>query len=86
MGVTFYTMEQFHDKGVNQCIEEAIEIATRGTDAFYITFDIDAWTIPSRRAPSIPPAVSTNPSRSCALCAASAWRERRNGRPSNMRR
>ena len=42
MGVTFYTMEQFYDKGVNQCIEEAIEIATRGTDAFYITFDIDA--------------------------------------------
>jgi arginase family enzyme len=42
MGISFYTMEQFYEKGVDRCIEEAIEIATRGTDAFYITFDIDA--------------------------------------------
>ncbi len=42
MGLHFYTMEEFYDKGVNQCIEEAIEIATDGTDAFYVTFDIDA--------------------------------------------
>ena len=42
MGISFYTMEQFYEKGVDRCIEEAIEIATRGTSAFYITFDIDA--------------------------------------------
>lgn len=42
MGITFYTMEQFHETGLDKCIEQAIEIATRGTEAFYITFDIDA--------------------------------------------
>lgn len=42
MGITFYTMEQFHEKGVDQCIREAIDIATRDTSNFYITFDIDA--------------------------------------------
>lgn len=42
MGISFYTMEDFYEKGLNRCIEEAIEIATRDTDAFYITFDIDA--------------------------------------------
>jgi agmatinase len=42
MGISFRTMEQFHDKGLDHCIQEAIEIATRDTNAFYITFDIDA--------------------------------------------
>ena len=42
MGISFYTMEMFHDKGINACIEEAIEIAFDGTDAVYVTFDTDA--------------------------------------------
>jgi arginase family enzyme len=40
-GITFYTMENFYEKGLDRCIREAIEIATNGTKAFYITFDID---------------------------------------------
>lgn len=42
LGLHFYTMEEFHEKGVDRCIEEAIEIASDGTEAFYITFDTDA--------------------------------------------
>ncbi|MGI9385820.1 MAG: arginase family protein, partial [Methyloligellaceae bacterium] len=42
MGVTLYTMEQFYETGLNQCIKEGIEIATRGTNDFYVTFDTDA--------------------------------------------
>ena len=40
-GVTFYTMENIYEKGIDRCIDEAIEIATRDTDAFYLTFDTD---------------------------------------------
>ena len=42
MGITFYTMENFYSKGIEQCIKESLEIAGRGTDAIYVTFDIDA--------------------------------------------
>jgi len=42
MGIHFYTMEMFYDKGLNACIEEAIRIAFDGTDAVYVTFDTDA--------------------------------------------
>ena len=40
-GITFHTMENFYEKGLDRCIQEAIDIATNGTKAFYITFDID---------------------------------------------
>ena len=42
IGITFYTMENFYSKGIERCIEESLEIAGRGTDAIYVTFDIDA--------------------------------------------
>jgi agmatinase len=42
MGISFYTMEMFHEKGLNACIEDAIRIAFDGTDAVYVTFDTDA--------------------------------------------
>lgn len=42
MGMSIYSMEDFHERGIDRCIDEAVEIATRGTDAFYVTFDIDA--------------------------------------------
>ena len=42
MGMSIYSMEDFHARGIDRCIDEAIGIATRGTDAFYVTFDIDA--------------------------------------------
>ncbi|MBT5415924.1 MAG: agmatinase family protein [Rhodospirillaceae bacterium] len=41
MGLHFYTMDEFYDKGLEQCIQEAVAKATDGTDAFYITFDVD---------------------------------------------
>src|SRR5205807_9169353 len=41
-GVRFYTMEDFYERGLDRSIEEALEIATDGTDAFYITFDTDS--------------------------------------------
>jgi len=41
-GVTFITMEEFHTTPFEDIVEKSIEIATRGTDAFYVTFDIDA--------------------------------------------
>jgi len=42
MGLYFYTMDDFYEKGLKQCIREAIDIATDGTEAFYITLDADA--------------------------------------------
>jgi agmatinase len=42
LGVTFYTMEEFHDRGVRQCLREAIERASDGTSSIYCTFDTDA--------------------------------------------
>ena len=42
MGLHFYTMEEFYEKGLKQCIKEAIDIVTKGTEAFYITLDTDA--------------------------------------------
>ena len=41
-GVSFYTQEMMHAKGLDRCVDEAIEIATRDTDAFYLTFDTDS--------------------------------------------
>jgi arginase family enzyme len=41
-GVHFHTMEEFHADGLDRSIEKALEIATNGTDAFYITFDTDS--------------------------------------------
>lgn len=41
LGVTFYTMEEIYDKGLNVVIGEAQAIAGSGTDAVYITFDTD---------------------------------------------
>jgi arginase family enzyme len=40
-GIRMYTMEDFYKRGLDRCVEEAIAIATEGTDAFYVSFDID---------------------------------------------
>ena len=40
-GISFTTMDQFYDKGLERAIKDTIDIAFRSTKAVYITFDID---------------------------------------------
>lgn len=40
-GVSFMTMDQFYDKGFETALAETIDITFKGTNAVYITFDID---------------------------------------------
>lgn len=42
LGVTFYTMEEMHDLGVERCLREALGRVQNGTKATYCTFDTDA--------------------------------------------
>lgn len=41
LGIRFFNMEEVADRGLLEVGREAVEIATRGTDAFYVTFDTD---------------------------------------------
>jgi arginase len=40
-GIRFFTMREIDDRGLSVCIDEAIEIASCGTDGFAVTFDVD---------------------------------------------
>lgn len=40
-GISVYTMMDVLKKGVEQVFDEALKIATRGTDGFYLTVDLD---------------------------------------------
>ena len=40
-GIRFFTMREIDERGLTLCIDEAIEIASRGTDGFAVTFDVD---------------------------------------------
>ncbi len=40
-GIRFFTMREIDERGLSICIDEAIEIASRGTDGFAVTFDVD---------------------------------------------
>ena len=40
-GIRFFTMREIDERGLTSCIDEAIEIASRGTDGFAVTFDVD---------------------------------------------
>jgi arginase len=40
-GMRFFTMREIDERGLSGCIDEAIEIASRGTDGFAVTFDVD---------------------------------------------
>ncbi|MGE0239883.1 MAG: agmatinase family protein [Parvibaculaceae bacterium] len=42
LGVTFYTMEEMHDRGVERSLQEALARAQDGTNSIYCTFDTDA--------------------------------------------
>jgi arginase family enzyme len=41
-GITMRTTEEVRDRGIDAIIDEAIAVATDGTDAFYVSFDTDA--------------------------------------------
>ena len=40
-GIRFFTMREIDERGLSVCIDEAIEIAGRGTAGFAVTFDVD---------------------------------------------
>lgn len=40
-GITTLLLNDVHDRGIDAVVEEAIEIASKGTDGIYLTVDID---------------------------------------------
>ncbi len=40
-GIRFFTMREIDERSLSTCIDEAIAIASRGTDGFAVTFDVD---------------------------------------------
>lgn len=40
-GIRFFTMREIDERGLSVCIDEAIDIAGRGTAGFAVTFDVD---------------------------------------------
>ncbi|NTE68170.1 agmatinase family protein [Agrobacterium tumefaciens] len=53
-GVKFYTMEEFHDRGVQRVLAETLERVQNGTNAVYCTFDTDALDHASAPATQYP--------------------------------
>lgn len=41
LGIRFITMREIDERGLNACMNEAIAIASEGTDGFAVTFDVD---------------------------------------------
>ena len=41
LGIRFFTMREIDERGLSTCIDEAIAIASKGTDGFAVTFDVD---------------------------------------------
>ena len=41
LGIRCFTMREIDERGLSVCIDEAIEIAKRGTAGFAVTFDVD---------------------------------------------
>jgi arginase len=42
LGVAVFTMEDIDRRGIHAVTQEAIEVATSGTEAFHVSFDVDA--------------------------------------------
>lgn len=40
-GISLYTMRDVYRKGIHEVVEEAMKIASDGTDGVYVTFDMD---------------------------------------------
>jgi arginase len=41
LGMRFYTMREIDERRLSVCMDEAIAIASKGTDGFVVTFDVD---------------------------------------------
>ncbi|SEV83746.1 agmatinase [Natrinema salifodinae] len=52
-GLNLYTMRDVHERGIRDVVADAIERAADGTDAVYVTFDIDSVD------PSVAPGTGT---------------------------
>jgi arginase len=52
-GVKVFTMKEIDQRGVSKVLEEAVEIASKGTAGIHVSFDIDACD------PSVAPGVGT---------------------------
>jgi arginase len=50
-GVTVFTMRDVDEKGLRNCMERALEIATRGTGGFHLSYDVDG--VDSFEAPGV---------------------------------
>lgn len=50
-GLRVMTMREIDERGVSDCMSEAIEIVTDGTDGFHVSFDIDS--LDPRWAPGV---------------------------------
>ncbi len=42
MGIRFMTMREIDERGMSACIDEAIQIASRASGGYAVTFDVDA--------------------------------------------
>src|SRR5947208_7208167 len=42
LGIRFITMREIDERGMSACMKEAIEIASRATGGYAVTFDVDA--------------------------------------------
>ena len=52
-GIHVYTMRQLDERGVYECMKEALQILADGSDGFHLSFDIDAVD------PTVAPGVGT---------------------------
>jgi arginase len=41
LGIRFFTMREIDERGMNKCMDEAIEIASQATGGYAVTFDVD---------------------------------------------
>src|SRR5919205_1653902 len=42
LGIRFFTMREIDERGMKECMDEAIAIASRATGGYAVTFDVDA--------------------------------------------
>ena len=42
LGIRFFTMREIDDRGMTDCMDEAIAIASRASAGYAVTFDVDA--------------------------------------------
>lgn len=42
LGIRFFTMREIDERGMNACMDEALEIASRADAGYVVTFDVDA--------------------------------------------